>query len=98
VLTVLLASGADPGCATKPGVETEGFMRDCRTKGETPLHRAAAFGELATIAMLINAGAMTRSCRRTDVRFTFQAIGEPQTRATRVGSKSTLLLVNVRRS
>ena len=34
-----------PNCATKPNVETGGFMRDCRTKGETPLHRAAAFGD-----------------------------------------------------
>lgn len=32
-------------------------MRDCRTKGETPLHRAAAFGDEAAIRMLIEAGA-----------------------------------------
>jgi ankyrin repeat protein len=32
-------------------------MRDCRTKGETPLHRAAAFGTEATIQMLLDAGA-----------------------------------------
>src|SRR3954463_4680478 len=36
VLKVLLASGANPNLAAKPGVETGGFMRDCRTKGETP--------------------------------------------------------------
>lgn len=52
VLKVLLASGADPNRATKPGVETQGFMRDCRTKGETPLHRAAAFGSEETIQLL----------------------------------------------
>jgi hypothetical protein len=34
-----------------------GFMRDARTKGETPLHRAAAFGEEATVKMLLDAGA-----------------------------------------
>jgi ankyrin repeat protein len=45
VLKVLLANGADPNRATKVGVETDSFMRDCRTKGETPLHRAAAFGD-----------------------------------------------------
>jgi ankyrin repeat protein len=39
VLKVLLANGANPNCATKPGVELGSFMRDCRTKGETPLHR-----------------------------------------------------------
>ena len=57
VLKVLLASGANPNCATKPSVETGGFMRDCRTKAETPLHRAAAFGNEDTIQMLLNAGA-----------------------------------------
>src|SRR6266446_8523908 len=45
VVQVLLAHGANPNCATTPGVETGGFMRDCRTKGETPLHRAAAFAD-----------------------------------------------------
>lgn len=32
-------------------------MRDCRTKGETPLHRAAAFGTGGTIQLLLDAGA-----------------------------------------
>jgi ankyrin repeat protein len=32
-------------------------MRDCRTKGETPLHRAAAFGTEETIQLLLDAGA-----------------------------------------
>ncbi|WP_263353593.1 ankyrin repeat domain-containing protein [Acidicapsa acidisoli] len=58
VLTVLLAHGANPNVATKPGVETGAFMRDCRTKGETPLHRAAAFGKVETIRMLKDAGAI----------------------------------------
>jgi uncharacterized protein len=58
VLKVLLAHGANPNVATKPGVETGAFMRDCRTKGETPLHRAAAFGEVETIQMLKEAGAI----------------------------------------
>jgi len=57
VVKVLLAHGADPNRATKPAVETACFMRDCRTKGETPLHRAAAFGSEATIDLLIRAGA-----------------------------------------
>lgn len=42
---VLVAAGADPDRATTPGAETGGFMRDCRTRGETALHRAAAFAE-----------------------------------------------------
>jgi len=57
VLKVLLAHGANPNCATRPGAETGGFMRDCRTKAETPLHRAAAFGTENTIQMLLDAGA-----------------------------------------
>jgi uncharacterized protein len=57
VLKVLLAAGANPNCATKPNVETGGFMRDCRTKGETPLHRAAAFGDEEAIQLLLDAGA-----------------------------------------
>ena len=46
VVKVLLANGADPNRATIPGVETESFMRDCRTKGETPgvHHRGAPGG------------------------------------------------------
>jgi ankyrin repeat protein len=43
VLKVLLADGANPNCVTKESVETGGFMRDARTKGETPLHRAEPF-------------------------------------------------------
>ncbi len=58
VLRVLLAHGANPNVATIPGVETGAFMRDCRTKGETPLHRAAAFGEVETIRLLKEAGAI----------------------------------------
>jgi uncharacterized protein len=57
VLRVLLTRGANPHAVTNPGVETGGFMRDCRTKGETPLHRAAAFGTEGTIQLLLDAGA-----------------------------------------
>jgi ankyrin repeat protein len=57
VVRVLLAAGADPNRATKPNVETGAFMRDCRTKGETPLHRAAAFASEETIQGLLDAGA-----------------------------------------
>jgi palmitoyltransferase len=57
VVKVLLARGANPNIATKNGVETGGFMRDCRTKGETPLHRAAAFGNEEVIQLLLDRGA-----------------------------------------
>ena len=57
VLKELLTHGANPNCVTKPAVETDAFMRDIRTRAETPLHRAAAFGTEATIQMLLDAGA-----------------------------------------
>ena len=57
LVAVLLANGANANCVTKLAVPTEGFIRDCRTKGEAPLHRAAAFGTEATIQMLLDAGA-----------------------------------------
>ena len=57
VIRVLLSHGADPNCVTNPAVETGGFMRDCRTKAESPLHRAAAFGTEDTIQLLLDAGA-----------------------------------------
>jgi ankyrin repeat protein len=57
VANVLLDYGADPNRATKPSVETGAFMRDCRTRGETPLHRAAAFADEETIQLLLDAEA-----------------------------------------
>jgi ankyrin repeat protein len=57
LVKILLAAGADANRATIPGVETGAFMRDCRTKGETPLHRAAAFGNEEDIGLLLAAGA-----------------------------------------
>jgi ankyrin repeat protein len=57
VLEVLLSFGANLQVVTKSGVETGGFMRDARTRGETPLHRAAAFGSEATIELLLKHGA-----------------------------------------
>ncbi len=57
VVEILLAGGANPNSATRTGVETGGFMRDVRTKGETPLHRAAAFGTERAVDLLLGAGA-----------------------------------------
>lgn len=64
VLKVLLDHGANPNSVTIPGAETGGFMRDVRTRGETPLHRAAAFGDEEAIDMLLLAGAglETKDC------------------------------------
>jgi len=56
VVRVLIANGADANAKTIPNVRTEAFSHAC-TKGETPLHRAAAFGSSAVIALLIKGGA-----------------------------------------
>ena len=56
VLKLLVENGAD-NARTIPGRETGGFMRDVRTKGETPLHRAAAYGDGDMISYLIEHGA-----------------------------------------
>ena len=57
VLEVLLTFGARPNVTTKPGVPTGAFMRDVRTRAETPLHRAAAFASERAITRLLAAGA-----------------------------------------
>ena len=57
VVRILIAAGADPNRASHESAETSSFMRDCRTRGETPLHRAAAFGNEEDIRLLLDAGA-----------------------------------------
>ena len=57
VVQVLLAHGADPNKKTLPAKATGCFMRDSRTRAETPLHRAAAFADEETIQRLLDAGA-----------------------------------------
>lgn len=57
VVQVLLAAGADVHARTRAGAETGAFMRDARCRGETALHRAAAFGGVDTIDQLLAAGA-----------------------------------------
>jgi ankyrin repeat protein len=61
LVKVLLSYGANPNVKTKDGIETGAFMRDCRTKGETPLHRAAAFATDDIIQLLLDAGAQRES-------------------------------------
>ena len=57
VLRLLVENGANVNARTIPNRETGGFMRDVRTKGETPLHRAAAYGDEEMISYLIENGA-----------------------------------------
>src|SRR5690606_8143879 len=53
----LFEKGANINAKTISGMETGAFMRDVRTKGETPLHRAAAYADEKTISFLISNGA-----------------------------------------
>jgi ankyrin repeat protein len=57
VVRLLVEHGADVNTRTIPGKETGAFMRDVRTKGETPLHRATAYSDAATIEYLLAHGA-----------------------------------------
>ena len=52
-----MENGADVNAKTIPGKDTAAFMRDVRTKGETPLHRAAAYSDPAIIQYLLDHGA-----------------------------------------
>jgi ankyrin repeat protein len=57
VVKLLVDKGADVNAKTIAGLETGAFMRDVRTKGETPLHRAAAYADEKTISYLVENGA-----------------------------------------
>jgi ankyrin repeat protein len=57
VVRLLVEHGANVNARTIPGKETSAFMRDVRTKGETPLHRAAAYSDAGTIEYLLAHGA-----------------------------------------
>ena len=54
---LLLDAGADPNFQAADGVETDNFWRDICVVGETPLHRAAAYGDEQMIRLLVEAGA-----------------------------------------
>jgi ankyrin repeat protein len=57
LIQLLIDHGADVNARTKPGILSMNFWRDARTRGETPLHRAAAFAGLEIVESLLRAGA-----------------------------------------
>jgi palmitoyltransferase len=57
IVTALLNAGADPNQRAKNGIISDNFMRDVRVRGESPLHRAAAYASKEVIELLLAAGA-----------------------------------------
>lgn len=57
LVRLLINHGADVNAKTKPGIVSYNFWRDARTRGETPLHRAAAYASIEVVSMLLTAGA-----------------------------------------
>jgi len=57
IVKILIAAGIDVNKKTFPRKSTLCFMRDAFLKGEAPLHRAAAYGNVTIIKMLLDAGA-----------------------------------------
>jgi ankyrin repeat protein len=57
IVKVLIAAGIEVNKKTLAGKSTLCFMRDAYLKGETPLHRAAAYGNVTIVKMLLDAGA-----------------------------------------
>jgi ankyrin repeat protein len=57
LVKLLLDHGANPNAKTVPGMTSYNFWGGVRTRGETPLHRAAAYSSEDTIKFLLAAGA-----------------------------------------
>ena len=57
IVKLLINGGADVNKKTNKGETTLCFMRDAFLKGETPLHRGAAYGNETIIKLLIETGA-----------------------------------------
>ncbi len=54
---LLIQHGADVNAKTKPGVYSYNYFGDTPTRGETPLHRAAAYAPIEMVKLLLDAGA-----------------------------------------
>lgn len=57
LIALLVKHDADVNAKTQPGLYSYNFYGDTPTRGETPLHRAAAYAPIDTVKLLINAGA-----------------------------------------
>jgi cytohesin len=57
VVQLLIDYGADVNAKTMPAVYSYNFYGSTPTRGETPLHRAAAFASIEIVQLLLKAGA-----------------------------------------
>lgn len=57
LIRLLIEHGADVNAKTKPGICSYNFYGSTPTRGETPLHRAAAFASIEIVQLLLQAGA-----------------------------------------
>ena len=57
VINYLLENNANPNSKTISNIDSHNFYKGAKTKGETPLHRAAAFCSIQTIDLLLSFGA-----------------------------------------
>lgn len=57
LVKLLIHHGADVNARTKPGVFSCSFFGDTPTRGETPLHRAAAYASMEIVQVLLATGA-----------------------------------------
>jgi len=57
-IKLLLENNANPNAKTIPDIISHNFYSGAKTKGETPLHRAAAFCSVEAIELLIKFGAV----------------------------------------
>jgi ankyrin repeat protein len=57
VIRLLVDHGADVNAKSVPGVCSFNFYGNTPTRGETPLHRAAAFASIEIVQLLLRAGA-----------------------------------------
>lgn len=56
LIGLLIQHGADVNAKTKPGLYSFNYYGDTPTRGETPLHRAAAYAPTDIVKMLLGAG------------------------------------------
>ena len=57
VIKYLLENKANPNSTTIPNIVSHNFFHGAKTKGETPLHRAAAFCSTEVVDLLLDFGA-----------------------------------------